>query len=100
MLNLSRLILRPTLACVDRPWPNNGSGMSMPSSATGSSNTARYFEHYFGHLPHIIRKNRTSVAAWTARIDPKRGIGEGPVPVLSASAAATSASSIFRGLRP
>lgn len=30
--------------------------------ATGSNNTARYFEHYFGHLPHIIRRNRTSVA--------------------------------------
>lgn len=30
--------------------------------ATGSDNTARYFEHYFGHLPHIIRKSRTSVA--------------------------------------
>ena len=30
--------------------------------ATGSNNSARYFEQYFGHLPHIIRKNRTSVA--------------------------------------
>jgi Acyl-CoA reductase (LuxC) len=30
--------------------------------ATGSNNTARHFEHYFGHLPRIIRKNRTSVA--------------------------------------
>lgn len=30
--------------------------------ATGSNNTARYFEHYFGHLPHIVRKSRTSVA--------------------------------------
>src|SRR5262245_3147932 len=30
--------------------------------ATGSNNTARYFEHYLGHLPRIIRKNRTSVA--------------------------------------
>ena len=30
--------------------------------ATGSDNTARYFEHYFGHKPHIIRKNRNSVA--------------------------------------
>ncbi|MCC6840119.1 MAG: acyl-CoA reductase [Flavobacteriales bacterium] len=30
--------------------------------ATGSTNTARYFKHYFGHLPHIIRKGRTSVA--------------------------------------
>jgi hypothetical protein len=30
--------------------------------ATGSDNTARYFEQYFGKYPHIIRKNRSSVA--------------------------------------
>lgn len=30
--------------------------------ATGSNNTARYFESYFGKYPNIIRKNRTSVA--------------------------------------
>jgi hypothetical protein len=30
--------------------------------ATGSDNTARYFEHYFNKYPNIIRKNRTSVA--------------------------------------
>ncbi|MCB9188084.1 MAG: acyl-CoA reductase [Flavobacteriales bacterium] len=30
--------------------------------ATGSNNTARHFEQYFGKYPHIIRKNRTSVA--------------------------------------
>jgi hypothetical protein len=30
--------------------------------ATGSNNTARYFEFYFKEIPHIIRKNRTSVA--------------------------------------
>ncbi|GAA4324689.1 acyl-CoA reductase [Flaviaesturariibacter amylovorans] len=30
--------------------------------ATGSNNTSRYFEHYFARFPHIIRKNRTSVA--------------------------------------
>ncbi|RYZ56406.1 MAG: acyl-CoA reductase [Sphingobacteriales bacterium] len=29
---------------------------------TGSNNTARYFEQYFGRYPHIIRRNRTSVA--------------------------------------
>ncbi len=33
--------------------------------ATGSNNTARYFEHYFGKKPHIIRKNRNSVAILT-----------------------------------
>ena len=30
--------------------------------ATGSNNSARYFDYYFGKYPHIIRKNRTSVA--------------------------------------
>lgn len=30
--------------------------------ATGSNNTSRYFEYYFGKYPHIIRKNRTSAA--------------------------------------
>lgn len=30
--------------------------------ATGSDNTARYFEYYFGKYPNIIRKNRNSVA--------------------------------------
>jgi hypothetical protein len=29
---------------------------------TGSDNSARYFEYYFGRYPSIIRKNRTSVA--------------------------------------
>ena len=30
--------------------------------ATGSNNSGRYFEHYFGTYPHIIRKNRNGVA--------------------------------------
>ena len=30
--------------------------------ATGSNNTARYFEYYFRNIPHLIRKSRTSVA--------------------------------------
>lgn len=30
--------------------------------ATGSNNTARYFEYYFEKYPHIIRRNRNSVA--------------------------------------
>jgi hypothetical protein len=30
--------------------------------ATGSNNSARYFEQYFAKYPHMIRKNRTSVA--------------------------------------
>lgn len=35
--------------------------------ATGSNNTARYFEQYFGAYPNIIRKNRTSVAILTGQ---------------------------------
>lgn len=33
--------------------------------ATGSNNTARYFEYYFGKKPNIIRKNRNSVTVLT-----------------------------------
>ncbi len=33
--------------------------------ATGSTNTARYFDYYFGKYPNIIRKNRNSVAVVT-----------------------------------
>lgn len=33
--------------------------------ATGSDNTARYFDYYFGKYPSIIRKNRNSVAVLT-----------------------------------
>jgi hypothetical protein len=35
--------------------------------ATGSNNSALYFEKYFGKYPHIIRKNRTSVAVLTGK---------------------------------
>ena len=30
--------------------------------ATGSNNTSRYFEYYFSKYPHIIRRNRNSLA--------------------------------------
>ena len=30
--------------------------------ATGSDNSSRYFEYYFGRYPSIIRKNRNSIA--------------------------------------
>ncbi|MBE0675403.1 MAG: acyl-CoA reductase [Bacteroidales bacterium] len=33
--------------------------------ATGSDNTARYFEYYFSRVPHLIRKNRTGIALLT-----------------------------------
>ncbi|MGB0523854.1 MAG: acyl-CoA reductase [Flammeovirgaceae bacterium] len=35
--------------------------------ATGSDNSARYFEYYFKDKPKIIRKNRTSVAVLTGQ---------------------------------
>lgn len=33
--------------------------------ATGSNNSSRYFEYYFRDIPHIIRKNRNSLAILT-----------------------------------
>ncbi len=38
--------------------------------ATGSDNTARYFDYYFGRYPNIIRKNRNSVAILTGKEQP------------------------------
>lgn len=35
--------------------------------ATGSNNTARYFDYYFSKYPNIIRKNRNSVAVLTGK---------------------------------
>ncbi|MEY2950534.1 MAG: hypothetical protein RLZZ248_1735 [Bacteroidota bacterium] len=35
--------------------------------ATGSNNTARYFEYYFGHNPNIIRRNRNGIALLNGR---------------------------------
>lgn len=39
--------------------------------ATGSDNTARYFEHYFSKKPNIIRKNRNSIAVITGDESPE-----------------------------
>jgi hypothetical protein len=33
--------------------------------ATGSNNSSRYFDYYFGKYPNIIRRNRTSIAVLT-----------------------------------
>lgn len=33
--------------------------------ATGSDNSANYFDQYFGRYPHLFRRNRTSVAVLT-----------------------------------
>jgi len=35
--------------------------------ATGSNNTSKYFEHYFGKYPHIIRANRNAIAVLTGK---------------------------------
>jgi hypothetical protein len=35
--------------------------------ATGSNNSARYFDYYFAKYPHIIRRNRNSVAILTGK---------------------------------
>lgn len=39
--------------------------------ATGSNNSARYFEYYFKDYPKIIRKSRTSVAVLSGRESPE-----------------------------
>ncbi len=46
--------------------------------ATGSDNTARYFEYYFGKYPSIIRKSRNSVAILTGEETEEElaGLGE------------------------
>ncbi len=46
--------------------------------ATGSNNSARYFEYYFAKKPHIIRKNRVSVALLTGKETDEelKGLGE------------------------
>ena len=46
----------PSISFVDRL-----SGYDM-AIATGSNNTARYFNYYFKNVPHLIRKNRSSCA--------------------------------------
>lgn len=46
--------------------------------ATGSDNTARYFEYYFAQKPNLIRKNRNSVAVLTGNESPEqlKALGE------------------------
>lgn len=38
--------------------------------ATGSNNSARYFDYYFSRYPHVIRRNKTSVAVLDGRETP------------------------------
>lgn len=46
--------------------------------ATGSNNTSRYFDHYFGKYPNIIRRNRNSVAVLSGKETPAqlKALGE------------------------
>ena len=39
--------------------------------ATGSNNSARYFDYYFGKYPSLIRRNRTSIAVLTGQESPQ-----------------------------
>ena len=71
-LSSSDLFLLPALAdiltCYLPEWQNNISFTIGKLDhfdaiiATGSNNTSRYFEFYFGKYPHLIRKNRNSIA--------------------------------------
>lgn len=56
---------------VDIDWTEERLGPIDAVIATGSNNTARYFEYYFGDKPHIIRKNRNSVAILTGDESPE-----------------------------
>jgi Acyl-CoA reductase (LuxC) len=40
--------------------------------ATGSNNSSRYFDYYFGKYPNIIRRNRTSVAILKGNESPEQ----------------------------
>ena len=40
--------------------------------ATGSNNSSRYFSYYFGKVPHIIRKNRNSLAVLSGNETPEQ----------------------------
>lgn len=46
--------------------------------ATGSDNTARYFDYYFRDRPHIIRRNRSGVAVLTGNesLEDLKSLGE------------------------
>lgn len=45
--------------------------------ATGSNNSARYFHQYFAQKPHIIRKNRSSIAILTGDESPSEIVALG-----------------------
>ena len=74
-LSSSDQLLIPAITCclteLEPAWNNRIEYVTETLSgfdaviATGNDNTARYFEYYFGKYPHIIRKNRKSIAVLT-----------------------------------
>jgi hypothetical protein len=62
-ISLSSTLSTGTTAAFS-PWLGNKKGTAAVDCfiATGSNNSARYFEYYFAKHPHIIRKNRNAVA--------------------------------------
>lgn len=67
--------IAPEIADFIEILPDSGDGASKMTNfdaviATGSNNTARYFEYYFSGKPSIIRKNRNSVAVLTGKETP------------------------------
>jgi hypothetical protein len=60
---LAALLLQFEPGFADKIEFTNGQVKDMDAViATGSTNSSRYFDYYFGKYPHIIRKNRHSVA--------------------------------------
>jgi hypothetical protein len=65
-----RFLLPYFLKCLEAIHPGSEDYFAVVDSlkgfdaviATGSNNSARYFEAYFGKYPHIIRRNRNAVA--------------------------------------
>jgi len=58
--DLSLRNIRPRLTDGSAGWASHAPFDAI--IATGSNNSARYFEHYFKGKPNIIRKNRNSIA--------------------------------------
>ncbi|MDQ3048424.1 MAG: acyl-CoA reductase [Bacteroidota bacterium] len=75
---ISRILIQIEPGFKDRITFSEGRVKGMDAViATGSNNTARYFEYYFGKYPGIIRKNRNSVAVLTGneKISDLRALG-------------------------
>jgi len=63
-------LMKASISCLDNLFPNQIEIVESLKEidaiiATGSDTSFKYFDSYFGHLPHIFRKNRNSVAVLT-----------------------------------